>query len=64
MGGWQDIVVTVVAAAGAFIVFWRTFGSWKDSKPGGAGSPHCDGCALTDAVRRPERAAGSKDPAS
>ena len=50
MGGWQDIVVTVVAAAGAFIVVWRTFGSWKDSRPGGAASPHCDGCALTKAA--------------
>lgn len=51
MGGWQDILVTVVAACGAVIVLWRTLGSWKDSKPGSAGSPHCDGCALTDAVK-------------
>ncbi len=55
MGGWQDIVVTVVAAVGAFLVFWRTFGSWKDSKPGGAASPHCDGCALTEIVNQKPR---------
>ena len=52
MEDWQDIVVTVVAAVGAFIVFWRTFGSWRNSKPGSAASPHCDGCALTEAVNQ------------
>lgn len=60
MTDWQDIVVTLVAAAGAFIVFWRTFGSWKDSKPGGAGSPHCEGCALTEPVN--QKSPGPKVP--
>lgn len=60
MGNWQDIVVTMVAAAGAFIVIWRTFGSWKVSKPGSAGSPHCDGCALTEAVNH--KAPGPQGP--
>jgi hypothetical protein len=60
MDDWQDIVVTVVAAVGAFIVFWRTFGSWRGSKPGSAASPRCDGCALTEAVK--PKAPGPKVP--
>ncbi len=49
--GWQDWLVTGVAVVAAAIVFWRTLGSWKDSKPGGAGAPHCDGCAIAEAAK-------------
>ena len=56
MGGWQDWLVTGVAGIAGAIVVWRTFGSWKDSTPGGAGSPHCDGCAIKEmAQEAPDR---------
>ncbi len=51
MGGWQDWLVTGVAGVALAIVLWRTLGSWTASKPGGAGSPHCDGCVVAEAAR-------------
>jgi len=48
---WQDWLVTGVAAVAAVIVFWKTIGSWKDSKPGTSGAPHCDSCAVADIVK-------------
>jgi hypothetical protein len=64
MDNWQDWLVTAVAGVAGLLVLQRTLGAWKDSKPGSASSPACDGCALADAVHRPEHIAGSKDPAS
>lgn len=52
MGNWQDWLVTAVAVLAAVLVVWRTLGSWKDSKPGGAGAPHCDGCAIAEAANK------------
>jgi hypothetical protein len=52
MGGWQDWLVTAIAAWAGLVVLSRTLGSWKDSKPEGA-SPHCDGCAVSDAAKTP-----------
>ncbi len=51
MGNWQDWLVTAIAGVAAVLVVWRTLGSWKDSKPGGAGAPHCDGCAIAEAAK-------------
>jgi hypothetical protein len=55
MGTWQDVVVTIVAGIGAVIVFWRTFGAWKDSKPGASGTPGCDHCVVADLARERDR---------
>ncbi len=49
--GWQDWLVTGVAALAAAVVFWRTIGSWKDSKPGSPNAPGCDGCAVADLAK-------------
>jgi hypothetical protein len=47
---WQDVVVTLVAAAAAITVVWRTLGTFGDARPGGGGAPGCDHCALRDDV--------------
>jgi len=49
---WQDVVVTVVAAAAAITVVWRTFGTFSDARPGGGGSG-CDHCAVHRDVTKP-----------
>ena len=59
MTNWQDWLVTIIAAVAAVLVVWRTLGSWKDSKPGGANAPHCDGCAVADLAKEVQ-GSGSK----
>ncbi len=49
--GWQDWLVSAVAAVAAAIVFWRTLGSWRDSKPGSPNDPACDGCAVAEMAK-------------
>jgi hypothetical protein len=39
--GWQDVLVTVVAAGAAALVVWRTFGHWQQSRPSRTGCEHC-----------------------
>ncbi|MGE3344956.1 MAG: hypothetical protein AB7L71_16140 [Vicinamibacterales bacterium] len=39
--GWQDIVVTVIAAGAALVVVWRTAGHWQQSRPAKSGCDHC-----------------------
>jgi len=56
---WQDWLVTGVAVMAAVIVFLKTVGSWKDSKPGGAGTPHCDSCAVAEIAK--ETNAGNEE---
>jgi len=51
MGNWQDWLVTGIAAVAGVLVIWRTFGSWKDSKPGSKNAPHCDGCAVAEIAK-------------
>ncbi len=51
MGNWQDWLVTAIAAVAAVLVVVRTLGAWKDSKPGGANAPHCDGFANAEAAK-------------
>jgi len=58
---WQDWLVTGAACLAAVIVFWKTIGSWKDSRPGTPASPHCDGCAIVEAAQKappPKRSVG------
>jgi len=43
---WQDLIVGAVAFIAGAVVLMRTVGSWKDSKPGAPGDPHCDSCAI------------------
>jgi hypothetical protein len=47
---WQDVVVTVAAAAAAITVVWRTLGTFGDARPG-RGAPGCDHCVLQDVVQ-------------
>lgn len=49
---WQDVFVTLVAAGAAITVVWRTVGHWSESRPGGAGNPGCDHCAIRNEAMR------------
>ena len=48
---WQDVAVTLVAAAAATTVIWRTVGHWRGSVPMGPG-PGCDHCAIKNEAMR------------
>lgn len=49
---WQDVLVTVIAAAAAVTVVWRTLGTFRDARPGG-GAPGCDHCVIRQELTKP-----------